>query len=72
MTFKEAQDVKFAVEQFEKADSVKTLMDKAEYDITIMSDNGSVVIDKCTPLYNAIKNAVITFMAEKQLQIEQF
>lgn len=72
MTFKEAQDVKFAVEQYEKADSVKTLMDKAEYDITIMSDNGSVIIDKCTPLYDTIKNAVITFMAEKQLQIEQF
>lgn len=72
MTFKEAQDVKFAVEQYEKADSVKTLMDKAEYDVTIMSDNGSVVIDKCTPLYDTIKNAVFTFMAEKTLQIEQF
>lgn len=72
MTFKEAQDVKFAVEQYEKADSVKTLMDKAEYDITIMSDNGSVIIDKCTPLYDTIKSAVIVFMAKKQSQIEQF
>lgn len=72
MTFNEAQEVKFAVEQLEKASCIKTLMVQADYDVTIMSDNGSIVIDKCTPLYDAIKNAVIAFMAEKALQIEQF